>query len=112
MPVTIWPESSNKGSGLEAWRHTPQFRRVRRDAPLLRSKPITPLDVGDLSAASEEMVYAITHTGRALLLRDGQFPLSRLMYDVERPKDTPKRPRLAVLFEDQFLAARGRRGHS
>lgn len=33
--------------------------------------------VGDLSAASEELLYAASHTGRAILLKSKVFPLSR-----------------------------------
>jgi predicted nucleotidyltransferase len=32
---------------------------------------------GDFDAAREELVYAISHVGRALLLKHGEFPLSR-----------------------------------
>ena len=35
------------------------------------------LNAGDLTAASEEALYAATHTARALLLRSRVFPLSR-----------------------------------
>ena len=35
------------------------------------------LKVGDLPAASEEALYAVTHTARAILLRAAVFPLSR-----------------------------------
>ena len=36
------------------------------------------LDVGDIDAASEEMMFAASHVARALLLKHGQFPLSRM----------------------------------
>jgi hypothetical protein len=35
------------------------------------------LQIEDLEAAAEEMLYAVSHTARALLLREGKFPLSR-----------------------------------
>ena len=35
------------------------------------------LKTGDFHAAAEEALYALTHVGRALLLKDGEFPLSR-----------------------------------
>ena len=35
------------------------------------------LKAGDLTAASEEALYAATHTSRAILLQAGVFPLSR-----------------------------------
>jgi hypothetical protein len=36
------------------------------------------LDVGDVYAASEEMMFAASHVARAVLLKHGQFPLSRM----------------------------------
>ncbi len=35
------------------------------------------LQTKDLEAAAEEMLYAASHTARAILLREGKFPLSR-----------------------------------
>ena len=35
------------------------------------------LDMGDIDAAIEEALYALTHTGRAILIKAGDFPLSR-----------------------------------
>ena len=35
------------------------------------------LQLGDDDAATEEALYALTHVGRAVLLRANQFPLSR-----------------------------------
>lgn len=35
------------------------------------------LDVGDLAAAAEELLYALGHAARGLLLKAGIFPLSR-----------------------------------
>jgi hypothetical protein len=35
------------------------------------------LDIGDVDAASEEMMFAATHVARAVLLKRGIFPLSR-----------------------------------
>lgn len=36
------------------------------------------LDVGDVDAASEEMMFAASHVARAVLLRHGKFPMSRM----------------------------------
>ena len=36
------------------------------------------LDIGDIDAASEEMMFAASHVARAVLLKHGQFPLSRM----------------------------------
>ena len=35
------------------------------------------LAVGDVEAASEELMFAVTHVARAILLKEGVFPLSR-----------------------------------
>jgi hypothetical protein len=35
------------------------------------------LETGDIAAAAEEMLYAASHTGRAILLKNRIFPLSR-----------------------------------
>ena len=36
------------------------------------------LDAGDMSAASEEMMFAASQIARAILLKQGEFPLSRM----------------------------------
>ena len=36
------------------------------------------LGVGDIDAASEELMFAASHVARAVLLKHGQFPLSRM----------------------------------
>ena len=36
------------------------------------------LDTGDVDAASEELVFAASHVARAILLQQGEFPLSRM----------------------------------
>ena len=36
------------------------------------------LDVGDVDAASEELMFAASHVARAVLLKHGRFPLSRM----------------------------------
>ena len=35
------------------------------------------LEVGDVDAASEELLFAASHVARAVLLKQGVFPLSR-----------------------------------
>lgn len=35
------------------------------------------LETGDITGAAEEALYAVSHTGRAILLKGGVFPLSR-----------------------------------
>lgn len=57
----IWPDWHKK------IRHA--ARRLTIAAALLKT--------GDITAAAEETLYAVSHTARAILLKDGIFPLSR-----------------------------------
>jgi hypothetical protein len=59
--ATIWPDWHKKV------RHA--ARRLTLAAALL--------ETGDIAAASEEMLYAVSHTARAILLNNRVFPLSR-----------------------------------
>jgi HEPN domain-containing protein len=59
--AAIWPDWHEKV------RHA--ARRVTLAATLL--------ETGDIAAAAEEMLYAVSHTARAILLKNGIFPLSR-----------------------------------
>ena len=51
-------------------RRTTQRKRIGMSRQLL--------DIGDIDAASEEMMFAASHVARAVLLKHGQFPLSRM----------------------------------
>lgn len=59
--AAIWPDWHKKV------RHA--ARRLTLAAALL--------ETGDITAAAEEMLYAVSHTARAILLKNGLFPLSR-----------------------------------
>lgn len=59
--AAIWPDWHKKV------RHA--ARRLTLAAALL--------ETGDIAAAGEEMLYAVSHTARAILLRARMFPLSR-----------------------------------
>ncbi len=59
--AVIWPDWHKK------IRHA--ARRLTLAAALL--------ETGDLGAAAEEMLYAVSHSARAVLLKNGIFPLSR-----------------------------------
>lgn len=59
--AAIWPDWHKK------IRHA--ARRLTLAAALL--------ETGDMAAAGEEMLYAVSHTARAILLKNGMFPLSR-----------------------------------
>ena len=67
------------------------------------------LRTGDLTAASEEALYAVTHTARAILLRAAVFPLSRqeMVTQLEvaghRPLAELLRRLLAEEEDDRFL---------
>jgi Nucleotidyltransferase domain len=52
------------------------------------------IQVGDLGAASEEMLYALGHAGRGLLLKANTFPLSRP--ELEGQLEAIKYPHLAL----------------
>ena len=54
------------------WRPKADHARKR----ILTSRQL--LDMGDIYAASEEMMFAASHVARAVLLKHGQFPLSRV----------------------------------
>ncbi|MDE2758580.1 MAG: nucleotidyltransferase domain-containing protein, partial [Acidobacteriota bacterium] len=66
------------------------------------------LRVGDLSAASEETLYALTHTARAMLLRTDVFPLSRP--EMVEQVATAGYPSLAKLLQQLLAAEQDRRG--
>lgn len=57
----IWPEWRNK------------VKHATRRLVLATAM----LDAGDLEASAEETLYAVSHTARAVLLKQGAFPLSR-----------------------------------
>ena len=52
------------------------------------------LDTGDIDAASEEMMFAASHVARAVLLKKGQFPLSRMELPSQLEKIAPDLARL------------------
>ncbi|HEY6768900.1 MAG TPA: HEPN domain-containing protein [Candidatus Sulfotelmatobacter sp.] len=55
----------------------PDWRKKIRHAARRLTLAATLLETGDLEAAAEEMLYAVSHTARAVLLKNGIFPLSR-----------------------------------
>ena len=63
-----------KSPEANAW---PDWRRKLRHAARRLALASMLLETGDLAAAAEEMLYASSHTARAILLRAGVFPLSR-----------------------------------
>ena len=70
------------------WRHKTDYarKRIKLSSELL--------ELGDLAAASEEMMFAASHIARAVLLKHGQFPLSRM----ELPSQVdPIEPKLSQL---------------
>ncbi len=58
--------------------HWPDYRPKVDHAKkrILTSRQL--LDVGDVYAASEELMLAASHVARAVLLKNGEFPLSRM----------------------------------
>jgi uncharacterized protein (UPF0332 family) len=57
-----------------AW---PDWHKKVRHATRRLTLAATLLETGDIAAAAEEMLYAVSHTARAILLKGGIFPLSR-----------------------------------
>jgi uncharacterized protein (UPF0332 family) len=55
----------------------PDWHKKIRHAARRLTLAATLLETGDMIAAAEEMLYAASHTARAILLKRGIFPLSR-----------------------------------
>ena len=55
----------------------PDWHKKVRHAARRLTLAGTLLETADLEAATEEMLYAVSHTARAMLLKAGLFPLSR-----------------------------------
>lgn len=55
------------------------------------------LEVGDVEASSEELMFAASHVARAILLKQGVFPLSRLELPAQLRDGEPD---IARLLED------------
>ena len=57
--------------------HWPDWRPKADHARKRMAMSMDLLEVGDVEAASEEMMFAASHVARAVLLKHGRFPLSR-----------------------------------
>lgn len=57
--------------------HWPDWRPKAVHAKKRMAMSMDLLDVGDVDAASEEMMFAASHVARAVLLKHREFPLSR-----------------------------------
>ena len=57
--------------------HWPDWRSKVIHATKRMSMAVELLEMGDVEAASEELMYAASHIARAILLKRGVFPLSR-----------------------------------
>jgi HEPN domain-containing protein len=55
----------------------PDWHKKIRHAARRLMLAATVLETGDVEAAAEESLYAVSHTARAILLKEGVFPLSR-----------------------------------
>jgi len=62
------------------------------------------LDAGDTSAASEELMFAASHIARAILLKQGEFPLSRM----ELPSQLQRRSPGIAKFLSKLISVGGR----
>lgn len=72
------------------------------------------LEVGDLDAASEELMFAASHVARATLLKRGEFPLSRpeLPAQLDRIMEQPLGQLLANLIHSEMDATELAHGKS
>ena len=72
-PSAVWANlvATPEAGGWPTWERKVEhaMRRLVLGADML--------DIGDVTAAREELLYAVSHVGRGLLLRKGVFPLSR-----------------------------------
>jgi len=55
----------------------PDWHKKIRHAARRLTLAATLLETNDIAATAEEMLYAVSHTARAILLKNGVFPLSR-----------------------------------
>ena len=55
----------------------PDWRKKIRHAARRLTLAATLLEANDIAASAEEMLYGVSHTARAILLKNGVFPLSR-----------------------------------
>ena len=62
------------------------------------------LDAGDMSAASEELMFAASQVARAILLKQGEFPLSRM----ELPSQLKSRSPNLAEFLSKLISGGGR----
>jgi len=76
----------------------PDWHKKIRHAARRLTLAATLLETGDTLAAAEEMLYAVSHTARAILLKNGIFPLSRPEI-ISQLRDTGHE-RLAKLLQD------------
>lgn len=76
----------------------PDWHKKIRHAARRLTLAATLLETGDIEAAAEEMLYAASHTARAILLKNGLFPLSRPEI-ISQLRDTGHE-RLAKLLQD------------
>ncbi len=70
-PTGWWRSVSGRKLPLPDWR-----QKLAHSAKRLRTAEVALKD-GDREAAEEELMMAATHCGRALILQQGQIPLSR-----------------------------------
>lgn len=69
--------------------HWPDWRLKIKQASRRLAVSVSLLDAGDTSAASEELMFATSQVARAILLRQGEFPLSRMELPSQLQGRTP-----------------------
>lgn len=90
-------------SGSKEARVWPDWRAKLPHAVRRLHLSVSMMAVGDLDAAAEEALYALTHTGRAILLKAGEFPLSRP--EMIKQLSSAGYPALSKLLQDFLFGA-------
>ena len=70
--------------------HWPDWRLKIKQARRRLAVSEDLLDAGDLNAASEELMFAASQVARAMLLKRGEFPLSRMELPCQLQSSSPK----------------------
>ncbi len=97
VPAAVWTRIL-ESPDVELW---PDWHRKLDHAArrLLLARAL--IDLGDGDAAAEELLYAVSHVARAILLRDRVFPLSRP--EMIKQLADADNPQLATLLQQLIL---------
>lgn len=96
---TVW----SRITGSKEARAWPDWRAKLPHAARRLHLSVSMMALGDVDAAAEEASYALTHTGRAILLKAGEFPLSRP--EMIKQLSTAGYPALSKLLQEFLFGA-------